>query len=583
MSSVRHRNRRTNRSGLAIAGAALLASWGCGQSGSPDAGDGAGPAGSANALVTLGIAQEFENMNPLVSQMAASTYIFGLIGHPLVSIDEDWEYRCWLCVEIPTLDNGLAELFEEDGQRKVRANWEIRPGAAWGDGTELTARDVVLAWQIGASPNVSVGSKEAYDQIESIEIDPENPRKFAVTLEEARYDYYQRVPTPLPSHIEGPVWERTKDSKGAYEKQTTFATDPTNPGLYSGPYRIEEIKLGSHVSVVRNEHFYGEPAKIDRFIVKLIPNTQTLEANLLSGNIDIISELGMTFDQALAFEKRARTDSALQKFEARFRRGMVYEHIDLNLRNPRLADLRVRQALVYAIDREKLVQSLFEGRQQAALHNIHPLDPYYTDAVTRYPHDVDRAAALLDEAGWRLGADGYRSRNGERLEFELMTTAQDKTRELVEVFLQDQWKQVGVAIQIKNEPARVFFGETVRKGRYSGMAMFAWISSPDSPPRSTLHSSEIPTEANGYSGQNTGGWSDAVVDRALDLVRIEFDLAKRRELMATVQREYTEQVPVIPLYLRSQISVVPTRLENYRMTGHQFYSTLSAQHWSMSQ
>jgi peptide/nickel transport system substrate-binding protein len=537
---------------------------------------------NANARVTVGITQEFENMNPLISQMAASTYIFYFVGRPLVSVNEDWEYECWLCVEIPTLDNGLAAIVTEDGTEKLTAKWEIKPGASWGDGVPITARDVELSWKIGASPNVSVGSKETYTQIEAIEIDPENPRKFTLKFEKANYDHYQLATFfLLPSHIEGPIWEASQASKGAYEKQTAYTNDPTNRGLYSGPYRVAEIKLGSHVSLVRNDAFYGSRPNIDEFIIKLIPNTQTLEANLISGNIDLISELGMTFDQALAFDKRARNDPDLQKFETRFRQGMIYEHIDLNLRNPILQDLRVRRALVYAIDRNELVTSLFEGEQKIALHNIHPLDPYYTDDVVRYPHDPQKAAALLEAAGWMMDASGYRYRNGEKLKLSLMTTAQNKTRELVEVFLQDQWKQIGIDITIKNEPARVFFGETVRKAKYPALAMFAWISSPDHPPRSVLHSEEIPTLENGWSGQNASGFKSDAIDAALDSIKTEFDFEKRKALMKVIQQEYAKEVPAIPLYLRAQIAVVPKQIRNYRLSGHQFYSTLRAEYWSM--
>jgi peptide/nickel transport system substrate-binding protein len=536
--------------------------------------------------MTIGISQEFENLNPIISQMAASRYIYYLVGHPLLSVDDEWKYVCQLCTELPSLENGRVQFVEPGeagGERKLRVTWDILPDAKWGDGTPLTGKDVELSWRIGQSPNVSVGVKEPYQIVEAVEVDAQNPKRFSMLFNQARYDYLNQTSQLyiVPAHIEGPIWEKAKDSTGAYEKQTGYATDPSNPGLYSGAYRIGEIKLGSHVQVVANEQFHGGRPAIEQFIVKLVPNTQTLEANLISRNIDMISELGITFDQALAFEKRIARDPSLQVFQTKFRQGLTYEHIDLNLNNPILADLRVRKALIYAIDRQKLVDSLFEGRQQVALHNVHPLDVYYTDDVVKYPYDLARAGQLFEEAGWKLGADGYRYKDGEKFSLQLMTTAQNKTRELVQVFLQDQWKQAGVEITIRNEPARVFFGETVRKSKYPALAMFAWTSSPDRPPREMLHSSMIPTEANGHSGQNSGGWRSEVADRAFDAIQIEFDAEKRKELMKTMLREYTEQVPVIPLYMRSEISVVPSALQNYTMSGHLFYSTLRAQTWSM--
>lgn len=161
-----------------------------------------------------------------------------------------------------------------------------------------------------------------------------------------------------------------------------------------------------------------------------------------------------------------------------------------------------------------------------------------------------------------------------------MTTAQNKTRELVQVYLQNEWKKIGIEITIKNEPARVFFGETVRKAGYPAMAMYAWSSSPDNPPGSTLHSREIPTEKNGYSGQNSCGYSNPKVDQALDALDTEFDLEKRKTLMKSVIQAYVEEVPVIPLYLRSELAIIPKNLKNFVITGHQFTSAKDAYTWS---
>ena len=83
----------------------------------------------ANARVTIGVTQEFESMNPLIMQMMASHYVYYFTGRPLVSINADWEWECWLCVEIPTLENGLAEIVTDEGAKKLTSQWEIRDGA----------------------------------------------------------------------------------------------------------------------------------------------------------------------------------------------------------------------------------------------------------------------------------------------------------------------------------------------------------------------------------------------------------------------------------------------------------------------
>lgn len=543
-------------------------------------------AGPAQAKVTndqlvVGMSQEFETLNPVVKQMFASTVIYNAVGWPLVAINADWKWACWLCTKLPSLSDKSAKVITEGGKKKIVVDWEIKKEAVWGDGTPITGEDFKFSWEVGKSDNVAVGEREVYTQIEEVTVDAKNPKKFTTKFSEARYDFFQLGTfAVMPKHLEGPVWEKTKGSKGQYEKETLYATAPTTPGLYNGPYTVKEIKLGSHVMIEPNPKFFGKKPKIKKVIFKVIPNTQTLEANLLSGTIDMVNELGFTFDQALSLEKRINADPAMKsKFSVTFKEGMTYEHIDLKVTDKTLSDLGVRQALVYAINREELVKTLFEARQKVALHMIHPKDPYYTDKVTKFPYNPKKAEELLDKAGWKKGADGMRAKDGQKMSFTIMTTAGNKVRELVEVFLQQEWKKVGIEIKIKNEPARVYFGETVRKGQYPHMAMFAWVSSPDNPPRSQLHSTSIPTAANAYAGQNSGGWSNKKVDDALDKIKTEFDFNKRKALMAIVQEEYAREVPVIPLYLRAEIVATPTNLKGFKTTGHQFPSTLSIEDW----
>jgi len=297
----------------------------------------------------------------------------------------------------------------------------------------------------------------------------------------------------------------------------------------------------------------------------------------------MVSALGMSFDQAVAFEERVQADGL--PFKVNFKPGFVYEHADLNLDNPQLQDVRVRRALVYAIDRAGLADALFAGKQPPALHFVSPRDPWYTDdpgIISVYRHSRREASRLLDEAGWQMGADGYRyNPQGERLRLTLMTTAGNKVREIVEVYLQDQWGGIGVDVRIQNEPARIFFGETTRKRLFDGAVMYAWTSSPESVPRSTLHSESIPSEANGWSGQNQPGWINPEVDALIEALDVEFDPARRKKLAQSILALYTSEVPVIPLYYRSEISVTPANLTGYQLTGHQVLDTDHVERWNL--
>jgi len=254
--------------------------------------------------------------------------------------------------------------------------------------------------------------------------------------------------------------------------------------------------------------------------------------------------------------------------------------LDVNLSNPVLADRRVRQALLYGVDRQAISQKLFQGKQPVADSNVSPLDWVHSDDITRYPYDPAKAKALLAEAGWTPGPGGVRvNAKGEKLSVSLMTTAGARVREQVQQVLQHYWKQIGVEARIRNEPARVFFGQTVRERRFEGLAMFAWISAPESLPRTTLYSSMIPTEANNWAGQNYTGYVNPAVDALIDAIEVDLNRETRAVKWAELQRFYTEDLPALPLYFRADPYVIPKWLKGIRPTGHQSPTTLWVEEW----
>jgi peptide/nickel transport system substrate-binding protein len=530
----------------------------------------------------IGLSQEFENLNPLIMTMVASVYMYSLVGRSLVVLDPNGKWVPQLAKSIPTLENGGAKLATIKGQKTVQATWEILDNAKWGDGTPVTCEDFKFAREVASSDNVSVGSKETYTQVETIEWDPKTPKKCVFTYDKARWNFNQLGQFfPLPKHLEEAVFKKWGDKKEGYETNSNYSKNPTLAGLYNGPYVIQEVKLGSHVIFTPNPHFYGPKPHIPKIVVKIIPNTSTLEANLRSGTIDAVSSLGFTFDQAIAFEKKVKTESLPYLVE--YKPSLTYEHIDLNLNNPILKDVRVRKALVYSINREDLVKALFDGKQTAAIHAFAQIDPWYTadpKKITIYPYSKRDASKLLDEAGWKMGADGYRYKDGKKLSLQFMTTAGNKNREVVQTYLQGNWKAVGIDVVIKNEPARVFFGETMRKLNYGAMGMYAWTSAPESDLKPNFHSSQIPSEKNGWSGQNYMAWNDPKVDEIATKMEGEFDPKKRIQLAHQFLKLYTDEVPVIPLYYRSDIAVSPLGLKNFHLPGHQYAETNEVENWT---
>ncbi len=520
----------------------------------------------------IGISQYPATLHPLIDSMAAKSYVLGATHRPFTAFGPDWRPRAYLATGLPSFANGRAvrEPSPEGGDG-VATTWTLREGATWGDGTPVTTRDVVFTWQVGRHPATGVTSMEPYRRIHRIDVVDE--RTFVVHDSRLTYQYDLLDLGLLPEHLERPVFER---DPATYRHRTLYVTEPTHPGLWFGPYRVAEVATGSHILLERNPTFWGDPPWFDRVLIRVVENTAALEAHLRAGAIDMVDGgLGMSLDQALAFERRHG-----DRFTVRYQPGLVYEHIDLLLDNPHLARREVRQALLHALDRELLVAKLFAGKQPVAHANVHPLDAVYDPDVPVYRHDPERAVRLLQAAGYRRGADGvWVDGEGRRLSLVLMTTAGNRTRELVQQVLQGMWRRVGIEVTLKNEPARVFFGETVRRRRFRAMAMFAWISAPESVPRSTLHCDEIPREENGWSGQNYTGYCNPEMDALLDAIERELDFEKRRELWKRLQRLYAEDLPVLPLYFRVDPHIWPKWLEGVEPTGHMAPTTLGIEHW----
>lgn len=535
------------------------------------------PAGSptwAKDQLSIGISQFAANFHPGIDAMVAKAYIQGATYQRINLFNADWRLECQLCVETPTLENGRARIITlPDGKRGMEIRIDIRPDARWGDGRPVTARDVLFGIKVGQTKDVGYSEIRGYERIRAARA--QDDKTVVMTIEGVEYTYNWFYGLfALPAHVEEPIFDSLA-GKADYGKNSLYNRAPTTPGLWNGPYLVAEYVAGFHVTLAPNPHWGGPRPAFRRVHIRTIENTAALQANLLSGEIDMIAgEIGLTLDQGLEMAKDRRVTD---RFSVIFQPGLIYEHIDLNLDNPLLKDRRVRQALLLGIDREGLTRQLFEERQPVAHSNIHPRDVQFDPKVRRYPFDPRQAARLLDEAGFsRRAADGVRlNAQGQRLSLDFQTTAGNRTRELVQQALLSQWRELGIETLVKNEPARLFFGETMRQRRFTGLAMYAWISAPESTPRTQMHSQNIPTAANNWAGQNYPGYFNADMDRLIESIEGELDANRRKALWAIYQNLYANELPVLPLFFRADVFVLPRPLQGVRPTGNQFPST----HW----
>jgi peptide/nickel transport system substrate-binding protein len=524
--------------------------------------------------LTIGIVQFPVMLNPNIEAVAAKSYVLGFTTRPFTVFDADWKLVCLLCTELPSFENGRAVKTQlPDGKTGVDLTYTIRADAMWGDGVPVTTDDVKFTYEVGRNKESAISNAELYRRILSVDV--KDDKTFTLHSDRLTYEYAAIDDfVLLPAHLERAAFT----DPAQYRLRTLYGTDPTNPGLYNGPYRVSELAQGSHIVLEPNPHWAGPKPPFRRITIRAIENSAALEANLLSGTIEMVAgEMGLPLDEALAFDRRHGGD-----FTVIYKPGLTFEHVDCNLAVPALADRRVREALLLGLDRAAIVDSLFAGRQAVANSFVEPLDKGFTDDVPRYPYDPVKAQQLLEDSGWHLQPDATRKNaDGKTLSFELTTTAGNRSRELVEQVLQSQWKKLGVDIRIHNEPARVLFGETMPH-RHFELAMYAWSSAPENEPRSIFHSQEIPGAANAYAGQNAVGYDNPEMDRIIDTLETELDPAKRKALWAEAQVLYATDLPSLPLYFRSDAFVLPKWLTGLKPTGNQYPSSLWVTDWGVT-
>ena len=532
------------------------------------------PALALDELV-IGMSTAPGTMNPVLSSMLATVFVNSMTGRPMTGFDADWKLVCFVCTELPTIDNGRARIVElppdEKGNARkgIEVDYELRP-MTWADGQPLTASDFKFTVEVGQNPKSGVPSGEDFRRI--LKFDIKDDRHFTLTRDRVTFDYNSFDSMPLPAHIEKPIFDA---DPAQYRIRTAFDSDPANPGLAFGPYRIVELVPGSRIALERNPHWTGTPPAFRRVLLKAFENSASLQANLLSGNVDYIpGESGLSLDQALAIGERYA-----DRYDVVFKPSLAYAHIDTNLDNPLLKDRRVRQAILMSIDRKAISDKLFSGKQPVADGNLNPLDPMFSAAARHYEFDPAAAARLLDAAGFLRSTNGIRqNEQGQRLSLVLAYASGNRVSDELAQVIQSELRQAGIELRLKAAPARIYFA-ALNQRDFDSLAMYSWVTSPQNVPRTTLHCDEIPTKQNGWSGQNFPGYCNPEMDKALDGAERELDSARRRAFFAEIERLYAEDLPVLPLYFRVDNFVIPKPLKGVTPTGNQFSSTLWIETW----
>lgn len=502
------------------------------------------PAGAtAPSTLRIAIIQEWGSFNAVNNQLASTESMLPLTVRRFTKRSVDGAV-------LPDLAEAIPRLADR------KAKWVIKKTAAWGDGVPVTCADFELGWRVGSSENTSVNAREDYTKIEAVTWDEKDPKTCLVTYKENSWLYDRDLPWPLPKHLEGPVFEANKAKSEGYDRSSLYVTAPATKGLYSGPYVVTEFKIGSHIILARNEHFYGKKPVIERIVVQHISDTSTLKANLTTGKIDAISAVGFPPDVAIGMDDEFEKTKAPHK--VRFQTSSIFQGIFFNHDNPLLKDERVREALARAIDKKQLTEAFFRGKMPPAENMLSPKHSAYKKRAVTY--DRARARKLLDDAGWKPGPDGIRAKDGKKLSFIYKTSAGIKVLENLQVFACGQFKDIGVECVIKNEPPRVLLGTSTVRGDFD-FAMYGHPVMPDQSMTGTFAAKSIPTAANSWAGANNMRISWPELEPLLRRFDTEPDKKKRDKIVADVEKLLLDRYAFIPLYHRSEAIVMPRGLE----------------------
>ena len=290
---------------------------------------------------------------------------------------------------------------------------------------------------------------------------------------------------------------------------------------------------------------------------KIIPDQNTLTTQLQTHEIDLAWN---QIAESLPTVKRIADTTTITPVI------YTYDHLDFNLRRPLFADVRVRRALTYAIDRPTLLHKLRHNLGELSDTFLDPtLFPFaQTSHVVRYPYNVAKAKALLDQAGWHVGPDGVRVKNGQRLTFQISTQIESTAGRRYEEQFLTYWRTVGAQAVVKNYPTSSFFDNTsagILQGGHYDVADFAWVAAADIDTSASLSGHNFSPH-----GQNNLFWSNPVADKAMDDANATIDQRKRIADYATVQYEFTKDDPSIILWFRKDLITYPSALHHFTAT-----------------
>ena len=474
-------------------------------------------------------------------------YLSGrLFNAELGLLDEAGLPRPYLAQELPRLNTETWRVFP-DG--RMETTYRLRPNLAWHDGAPLHAEDFVFAHRVYSHPDLGAGTPPitAIDEVSASDASTFVIRWRQPYPDAGSLTARNRELPPLPRHI--------LESSFQEDSSDAFANHPywTREYLGLGPYRLERWEPGSFIDAVAfGGHILGRP-KIERMKLVFISDANTALANLLSGEIHLSADTSLRLEQGAVLKREwgPRNAGTVLQHPNQWRTAMVQLRPEMVA--PRaLLDPRVRKALAHAIDKQAINDALYSGEVLPADFIISPqseFGPAADPSIIRYPFDLTRSEQLMAQAGFTRDADGIFARAGEgRFASEVKTNAAaDNEAEIA--ILASGWRQAGFEFQEAVLPAAQ---AQDGQARASFPGLYTFNTTVGEATLIDQTTARIPRAENRWAGGNRGGWSNTEYDRLVESFTTTLDRDERGRQVARMAAIYTEELPAISLFFRTQ-------------------------------
>jgi peptide/nickel transport system substrate-binding protein len=464
-------------------------------------------------------------LNPHLFTETTLGYIAEMSQAYLVRYDPQNHPYPELVTQVPTQANGG---ISQDGKT---ITWHLRKGVRWSDGAPFDGDDVVFSTKVVLNPANNEVGRDGWNLIKKVD----EPDKYTVVYHLSK-PYSSFLPTFFGSAGANPD-VLPKHLLAGYPNINQVPYNSKPVGI--GPFRITAWHRGDNVELEANPYYFrGEP-KIKHVTYKLVPSFDTLSTLMQTGEVQLWPVVPSSYVDRM----KALTNVTTFTQESPF-----YAHLDFNITRPLVSDLRVREAIRYAIDRAEIVRKIAHGHgtlQEGVMPTVFPLAPTNIPLI---PYDPAKARQLLDAAGWKVGPGGTRVKNGQRLVLQFPYYTGSVSADNTVEFIRQTLRGIGIEIQTRKYAPAVFFAPYQQNGIVYGgkwdMTTFSWQATPVADISNNWECNQIPP-----NGQNVAHFCNKELDDTLEAIKRTYDENKQRVLLDKASRIIIANAPTIVTYV----------------------------------